>query len=58
MTYTLEQFAADCRDLIGVPAFAGYPAECNPPPGTCSAGVMCETTLDCLRTTPGHRARQ
>jgi len=43
----LVEFAADCRDLIGVPAFAGYPAECKPPPGTCSAGVMCETTLDC-----------
>ena len=43
----LAEFAVDCRDRIGVPGFAAYPPECNPPPGTCSAGVMCETTVDC-----------
>ncbi len=40
-------FAVDCADALAVPAFTAYPAECNPPPGTCAPGVTCETSLDC-----------
>jgi hypothetical protein len=40
-------FQAQCTGALAVPAFATYPAECNPPPGTCGAGVVCETGLDC-----------
>ncbi len=43
----LGRFHVGCTDRLGVPAFAAYPGECNPPAGTCSAGVECETTLDC-----------
>jgi hypothetical protein len=40
-------FSTACVDRVAVPAFASYPAECNPPTGTCAAGVTCETSLDC-----------
>jgi hypothetical protein len=43
----LAAFANLCADQVAVPAFAPYAAECHPPPGTCSAGVECETALDC-----------
>jgi len=43
----VTSFGTACADRVAVPAFASYPAECNPPPGTCSAGVTCETSLDC-----------
>ena len=43
----LGQFTVACDDRAAVPGFAAYPAECNPPPGACSAGVECETSLDC-----------
>ncbi len=39
--------ATDCADRLTVPAFAAYPGECNPPRGTCTPGVPCETSLDC-----------
>lgn len=38
---------AGCVDRLGVPGFAAYPDACNPPRGTCAAGVECETALDC-----------
>jgi hypothetical protein len=43
----IAEFSVDCADRVAVPAFATYPAECNPPPGTCSPGVMCDTSFDC-----------
>lgn len=43
----ITEFAVDCGDRAAVPAFAAYPGECNPPPGTCSPGVECETNFDC-----------
>jgi len=47
-------FGATCVDRAAVPAFASYPAECDPPAPTCSAGVQCETSLDCP---PGYECR-
>jgi hypothetical protein len=43
----LTLFGVSCSDRVAIPAFATYPAECNPPPGSCSAGVTCDTSLDC-----------
>jgi hypothetical protein len=43
----LAAFATTCRDAAAVPAFTAYPGECDPPRGTCSAGVECATSLDC-----------
>jgi hypothetical protein len=40
-------FKAACVDRVAVPTVASYPAECNPPSVACSAGVECETSLDC-----------
>ena len=43
----VAEMAVDCADRAAVPAFASYPVECTPPPGTCAPGVTCETNLDC-----------
>jgi hypothetical protein len=43
----LAAFEIACADRAAVPAFASYPAECNPPSPMCGAGVTCETSLDC-----------
>jgi hypothetical protein len=40
-------FDAACRDRASVPAFAPYPATCNPAPGTCNTGVECASSVDC-----------
>jgi hypothetical protein len=42
-------FKAACVDRLAVPTLASYPIECNPPSVACSAGVECETSLDCPR---------
>jgi hypothetical protein len=46
-TACVAAFLADCVDRLAVPAFAAYPAACNPARGTCAAGVECTTSLDC-----------
>ena len=43
----VSDFLVDCIDLLAVPGLAAYPGACNPARGTCSAGVECETSLDC-----------
>jgi hypothetical protein len=43
----VSDFLADCVDRLAVPGLTAYPGECNPTRGTCSAGVECETSLDC-----------
>src|SRR5262249_26279052 len=43
----LTRFAGECADRLPLPDLTTYPAECNPARGTCSAGVECETSLDC-----------
>jgi hypothetical protein len=43
----ISDFLVDCVDRLAVQGFAAYPAECNPPHGSCSSGVECETSLDC-----------
>jgi hypothetical protein len=43
----LARFEVSCTDRLAVPFFASYPAECNPPSGSCTAGVECATAADC-----------
>jgi hypothetical protein len=43
----MTDFSTACVTTLAVPAFAPYPASCDPPPGTCAPGVTCETFLDC-----------
>jgi len=40
-------FAARCLDAAAEPAFLPYPPACDPPRGTCTPGVECQTSLDC-----------